>query len=81
MEELAFNVPDNKPFTMGFLRDVMRHLKSIPDDTPVFMSSDEEGNMFGKLWRIESTKEGIVLWPADAGNTPFDDSDFMNMED
>ena len=72
MKEYSLSHPDNKALDLGAIRALVERTKDMPPSHPVFMSTDEEGNSFGKLWQIDVTKEGLVLWPADEGNTPFD---------
>lgn len=76
VKERAFAHPKNKALTLAHLRDILEQTKDLPSDFPIFVSSDEEGNRYGKLWQVDVTKKGLLLWPADAGNTPFDSGDF-----
>jgi hypothetical protein len=61
----------DKPITVGALRD---KIASLPDDTPIILASDPEGNGFYLLFdlNLNGTVEieyddcqvtGLVLWP------------------
>jgi hypothetical protein len=46
-------------------KDLLDALKDLPDNTPIVLSSDEEGNDFGVLWSIEVDENGnAILFPA-----------------
>ena len=34
-------------------------LEGLPDDLPVYISSDEEGNSFSELWEVGHSKSSI----------------------
>lgn len=59
-----------KPITVAQLRDA---LDAYPDNLPIIMASDEEGNLFQYLYEISTDMvdvqydrkeiKGLVLWP------------------
>lgn len=66
---------DNKPMTVRNLRIILdgelRRIKAKDPtavtkylDSPIIMSSDEEGNDMLKLYGVEASEEGVTLWPA-----------------
>ncbi len=51
-----------KPTTV---RELIAQLAKMPFDAPVILSSDEEGNDFGLLVKIEKDENSnVILWPA-----------------
>lgn len=45
--------------------DLMDRLKRLPDDLPVWVSSDPEGNGVNPLADVEATTRRVILWPMD----------------
>lgn len=69
MQEMEDLKRGDKPITAGQLRT---WLNNVPDDTPIVMSSDAEGNNFSPLAEVspehyvaESTWSGFLVHPDD----------------
>lgn len=62
------------PMTVATLR---HELADLPDDLPIIMSSDEEGNSFNKLYDVVLSK----FDPSDDEPVHPDDLDVYNIED
>lgn len=51
-----------KPITV---QELIEQLKKQDPAAPVVLASDEEGNDFGILYRVETDPGGaVILWPA-----------------
>ena len=76
-DNMNTTVTNNSGFVVGALLKV---LTSLPQDYNVVLSSDEEGNDFGLLFRVEKQDDCIVLYPA-TGTVEFLDDDIIGLED
>ena len=66
MNGKSYSSPKNLPLTGAALLDVLS--TKVPKELlskPILMSIDEEGNGFGKLYQIDISNNGIILWQAD----------------
>jgi len=67
------SINNSSGFTVGALLKV---LTSLPQDINVVVSSDEEGNEFGLLFRVEQADDCIILYPA-SGTVEMVDGDTL----
>jgi hypothetical protein len=72
----SYAIKGNKPVTFADLLGIADKIRTDLSPKayakllkqPVTISSDEEGNGFGKLWQVDVDEKGgqILFWPADA---------------
>lgn len=62
---------DSSGFTV---RNMLTTLTNLPQDGNIILASDDKGNSFGMLFRIEALDDGnVVLYPASTKIEPSDD--------
>jgi hypothetical protein len=63
----TYGAKDHTPLRVGHLRDILR---GVPDEMPVEMSTDEEGNFFNHLLAIDVSAQKVVFYPDNANMDP-----------
>ena len=48
------------------VKDLMKELRKLPGNSPIYIASDEEGNSFGSLDSVSLDDQGnFIIWPYD----------------
>jgi len=68
IQDAGYRPSKSNYFTLGALRELLLNdnaLGKLPDKTPIFMFSDDEGNACGKLWEVDVQDGKVYLWGED----------------